>query len=220
MKKEIDNNTWDTQIVPSFKLNEYKGHQGLRFFRNEKRIIGQLSRKRKDLSPIHFAIKRSLQLAYIEPFFQAMLQPNLKGKLFIHTIGRYYWVIGTTKSVYATHFRFYEKMIRQALENHLNTVSRKKWQVPPFRVKVIPSDYQNRAYYKELHALQQKRVYPILPNRLLKKSEAYQGGLSKKSEEQDKKNYRFSSLIAWLYEEEKRQQAKRAVEKEEWRHQS
>lgn len=226
MKKEINKNIWDAEIVPSFRLNEYKGNRGLRFFRNEKRIIGQLSRKRKDISPIHLAIKRSLQLAYIEPFFQTMLQPNLKGKLFIHTIGRYYWVIGATKAIYATHFRFYEKVIRKALENHLNTVSRKKWHVPPFRVRIIPTEYQNKAYYEELKILQQKRIYPIVPNRLLKKNKSSDNGkeerenIYKTKVAADKKSNRFASLITWLYEEEKRQQVKRAIEKEEWRRQS
>ena len=60
--KEAEN-SWDNEIVPRRKLDEkeYKVRGGR--IRNEKRVIGQIGRKRVEIREIAIAVRRSLQLS-------------------------------------------------------------------------------------------------------------------------------------------------------------
>lgn len=160
--KNPELNPWDNQIVPRKKLDEVRVSGSK--LRNIQSEIGQLSRRRSPLNPYQLLtvyLKRSLQLSYIEPWFQAFLPPRLKGRLFIATIGRYYWVIGTPRAEFGAAFNFYQKEIRQSLENHLNKISKKKWKIPPLRIAVMPENPNDRNLEKEFEALMTIKSVPM-----------------------------------------------------------
>lgn len=160
--KNHEINPWDDKIVPRKKLEE-KRVSGSKL-RNVQTEIGQLSRRRSPLNPYQMLtiyLKRSLQLTYIEPWFQAFLPPRLKGRLFIATLGKRYWVIGTTRAEFGTAFNFYQKEIRHSLENHLNKISNKTWKIPPLRIAVMPENPHDRALESELESLMKVKSVPM-----------------------------------------------------------
>lgn len=160
--KNNEINPWDDHIVPRKKLEETRiaGSK----LRNVQTEIGQLSRRRSPLNPYQMLtiyLKRSLQLTYIEPWFQFFLPPRLKGRLFIATLGKRYWVIGTTRAEFGTAFNFYQKEIRHSLENHLNKISKKVWKIPPFRIAIMPENPHERSFEKELESLMKIKSVPM-----------------------------------------------------------
>lgn len=160
--KNSDINPWDDKIVPKQKLNEHRVIKSK--LRNVQTEIGQLSRKRSELNPYQLLtiyLKRSLQLTYIEPWFQAFLPPRLKGRLFVATIGKRFWVIGTTRAEFGAAFNFYQKEIHQSLENHLNKISKQKWKIPPFRITVMPENPNDRSFEKEIEAMMSIKSVPM-----------------------------------------------------------
>ncbi len=160
--KNHEINPWDDKIVPRKKLKEERVSGSK--LRNVQTEIGQLSRRRSPLNPYQMLtiyLKRSLQLTYIEPWFQAFLPPRLKGRLFIATLGKRYWVIGTTRAEFGTAFNFYQKEIRQSLENHLNKISSKPWKIPPLRIAVMPENPNDRALEQELESMMQIKSVPM-----------------------------------------------------------
>ncbi|NLD08678.1 MAG: hypothetical protein GX667_03710 [Xanthomonadaceae bacterium] len=202
MKEAED--SWDNEIVPRRKLDEkeYKVRGGR--IRNEKRVIGQIGRKRVEIREIAIAVRRSLQLSYVEPLFQNMLQPPFKGQLYIYTIGRRYWVIGARKAEFANVFRFYEKEIRDSLEKHLNKVSQKTWRVPPFKVKVIPQNPDDLHYQEELEALFDVTSVPMLSKAEKRRHEKVKVlGNPSKAPNPDISS-KIQAISAWLHEENKR----------------
>ncbi len=160
--KNHEINPWDDKIVPRKKLSEARVSGSK--LRNVQTEIGQLSRRRSPLNPYQMLtiyLKRSLQLTYIEPWFQAFLPPRLKGRLFIATLGKRYWVIGTTRAEFGAAFNFYQREIRQSLENHLNKISKKTWKIPPLRVAVMPENPNDRALEKELESMMKIKSVPM-----------------------------------------------------------
>lgn len=160
--KNHDINPWDDNIVPRKKLAEAR-ISGSKL-RNVQTEIGQLSRRRSPLNPYQMLtiyLKRSLQLTYIEPWFQEFLPPRLKGRLFIATLGKRYWVIGTTRAEFGAAFNFYQKEIRQSLENHLNKISKKPWKIPPLRIAIMPENPNDRALEEELESLMKIKSVPM-----------------------------------------------------------
>ncbi len=160
MKRE-ELNPWDDEIVPRKKLDEIEVKGRLR---NVQREIGKMSRKRspeETYKMLTIYLKRSLQLSYIEPWFQFFLPPRLKGRLFIATIGKYYWVIGTPRGEFGAAFNFYQKEIRKSLETHLNKISKKRWKIPPFRISIMPENPNTRAFDEEIAALMQIKSVPM-----------------------------------------------------------
>ncbi len=160
MKRE-ELNPWDDEIVPRKKLDEIEIKGRLR---NVQREIGKMSRKRKPeetYKMLTIYLKRSLQLSYIEPWFQFFLPPRLKGHLFVATIGKRYWVIGTPRGEFGAAFNFYQKEIRKSLEMHLNKISKKRWKIPPFRIVVMPENPNTRAFDEEIAALMQIKSVPM-----------------------------------------------------------
>ncbi len=160
MKRE-ELNPWDDEIVPRKKLDEVevKGR-----FRNVQREIGRMSRKRspeETYKMLTIYLKRSLQLSYIEPWFQFFLPPRLKGRLFVATIGKRYWVIGTPRGEFGAAFNFYQKEIRKSLEMHLNKISKKRWKIPPFRISIMPENPNTRAFDEEIEALMKIKSVPM-----------------------------------------------------------
>ena len=159
-KNEI--NPWDDEIVPRKKLDESRVSGSK--LRNVQAEMGQLSRRRSPSNPYQMLtiyLKRSLQLTYIEPWFQAFLPPRLKGRLFVASIGKRYWVIGTTRAEFGAAFNFYHKEIRHSLESHLNKIPKKRWRIPPFRVSVMPENPNDRSFDKELAALMEIKSVPM-----------------------------------------------------------
>lgn len=160
MKRE-ELNPWDDEIVPRKKLDEIEVKGRLR---NVQREIGKMSRKRspeETYKMLTIYLKRSLQLSYIEPWFQFFLPPRLKGRLFIATIGKRYWVIGTPRGEFGAAFNFYQKEIRKSLETHLNKISKKRWKIPPFRISIMPENPNTRAFDEEIEALMQVKSVPM-----------------------------------------------------------
>ena len=160
MKRE-ELNPWDDEIVPRKKLDEIEVKGRLR---NVQREIGKMSRKRspeETYKMLTIYLKRSLQLSYIEPWFQFFLPPRLKGRLFIATIGKRYWVIGTPRGEFGAAFNFYQKEIRKSLETHLNKISKKRWKIPPFRISIMPENPNTRAFDEEIEALMQIKSVPM-----------------------------------------------------------
>lgn len=160
--KNHEINPWDDNIVPRKKLAEAR-ISGSKL-RNVQTEIGQLSRRRSPLNPYQMLtiyLKRSLQLTYIEPWFQAFLPPRLKGRLFVATLGKRYWVIGTTRAEFGAAFNFYQKEIRHSLENHLNKISKKAWNIPPFRIAVMPENPNDRGFEKEIESLMKVKSVPM-----------------------------------------------------------
>lgn len=160
--KKDENNEWDTRIVPRIKLNEVEIRGGK--MRNAQREIAKLSRRRSERNPyreLTIFLQRSLQLSYIEPWFQFFLPPRLKGQLFVCTIGRHYWVIGARRSEFGSAFNFYQQEVRQSLENHLNKISKKRWKIPRFRVTVMPENPNERRFHHELEEMMKIKSVPM-----------------------------------------------------------
>lgn len=160
--KNNDLNPWDEKIVPRKRLDESRVVKSK--LRNVQAEIGQLSRRRSALNPYQLLtiyLKRSLQLSYIEPWFQTFLPPRLKGHLFIATIGKRFWVIGARRAEFGAAFNFYQKEIRKSLEAHLNKISKQKWKIPPFRIAIMPENPNDSAYEKELEALMTVKSVPM-----------------------------------------------------------
>ncbi len=160
--KNNDLNPWDEKIVPRRRLDESRVIKSK--LRNVQAEIGQLSRRRSALNPYQLLtiyLKRSLQLSYIEPWFQTFLPPRLKGHLFIATIGKRFWVIGARRAEFGAAFNFYQKEIHKSLEAHLNKISKQKWKIPPFRIAIMPENPNDTAYEKELEALMTVKSVPM-----------------------------------------------------------
>lgn len=157
-----DLNPWDEKIVPRKRLDESRIVKSK--LRNVQAEIGQLSRRRSPLNPYQLLtiyLKRSLQLSYIEPWFQNFLPPRLKGHLFIATIGKRFWVIGARRAEFGAAFNFYQKEIHKSLEAHLNKISKQTWKIPPFRIAVMPENPNDSAYEKELEAMMAIKSVPM-----------------------------------------------------------
>lgn len=160
--KNHEINPWDDNIVPRKKLEEAR-ISGSKL-RNVQTEIGQLSRRRSPLNPYQMLtiyLKRSLQLTYIEPWFQEFLPPRLKGRLFVATLGKRYWVIGTTRAEFGAAFNFYQKEIRHSLENHLNKISKKAWKIPPLRIAIMPENPNDRGFEKEIEEMMKVKSVPM-----------------------------------------------------------
>lgn len=163
--KNNELNPWDERIVPRTKLKESRVEKSK--LRNVQAEIGQLSRRRSQLNPYQLLtiyLKRSLQLSYIEPWFQAFLPPRLKGHLFIATIGKRFWVIGARRAEFGAAFNFYQKEIHNSLERHLNKISKKKWKIPPFRISIMPENPNDKSYEQELEAMMAIKSVPMKSN--------------------------------------------------------
>lgn len=157
-----DLNPWDERIVPRKRLDESRVVKSK--LRNVQAEIGQLSRRRSPLNPYQLLtiyLKRSLQLSYIEPWFQSFLPPRLKGHLFIATIGKRFWMIGARRAEFGAAFNFYQKEIHKSLEAHLNKISKQKWKIPPFRIAIMPENPNDSAYEKELIAMMAIKSVPM-----------------------------------------------------------
>ncbi|GGZ73915.1 hypothetical protein GCM10007161_00840 [Ignatzschineria indica] len=209
--KKNELNPWDDHIVPRKKLDEKRVAKSK--LRNVQAEIGQLSRKRSDLNPyqvLTIYLKRSLQLTYIEPWFQAFLPPRLKGKLFISTIGKRYWVIGTTRPEYRMAFTFYQKEIHNSLENHLNKISKKRWKIPGFKIAVMPENPYDKLYQKELEALMSIKSVPMKSKEekaaFRKKRQEEQAA---KAEAEEKRRSAASRIIGTISEELDQYQSRR-----------
>lgn len=130
-RKDTTYNEWDYRSVPSIPFRNQK-------YSVDRAIFKLINSKNEEQVGIKIQIRRARQLAYIEPWFQFFLPDKLKGMLFISTLGKKFWVIGAVSSLAASNFKFYQKEIRQTLENHLNNISKKNWDIPDFYVHVIP----------------------------------------------------------------------------------
>lgn len=130
-RKINDDNEWDYRSVPSVPLKKQR--------HSADRAIAKLlnSRDMNDLD-LKIQLRRARQLAYVEPWFQEFLPEQLKGRLFISSLGRRFWIIGALDGMSAHNFKFYQKEIRQTLESYLNTISHKDWSIPEFKVQVMP----------------------------------------------------------------------------------
>ncbi len=130
-RKDAIHNEWDYRSVPSIPFRNQK-------YSIDRAIYSLINYKNEEEVALKIQIRRARQLAYIEPWFQFFLPKKLKGMLFISTLGKKFWIIGATNSLAANNFKFYQKEIRQTLENHLNNISKKNWDIPEFFVHVIP----------------------------------------------------------------------------------
>lgn len=135
-KMDLDND-WDYKSVPSvpFKTNRYSTDRAI------SKII--YSDNIEDLD-LQIQLRRARQLAYVEPWFQEFLPKKLKSRMFVSSLGKNFWIIGALDTLSANHFKFYQKEIRQTLENYLNTISHKEWVIPEFIVKVMPMRDQEK----------------------------------------------------------------------------
>ncbi|MGL4673844.1 MAG: hypothetical protein ACRCXK_03175, partial [Wohlfahrtiimonas sp.] len=130
-RKDTIYNEWDYRSIPSIPFRNQK-------YSIDRAILKLINSKNDEETGVKIQIRRARQLAYIEPWFQFFLPEKLKGMLFVSTLGKKFWVIGAANSLAASNFKFYQKEIRQTLENHLNNISKKHWDIPEFFVQVIP----------------------------------------------------------------------------------
>lgn len=136
-RKDAIYNDWDYRSVPSIPFRNQK-------YSIDRAILSLIRPKNNDEEiGVKIQIRRARQLAYIEPWFQFFLPDKLKGLLFISTLGKKFWVIGAANSLAANNFKFYQKEIRQTLENHLNNISKKDWEIPEFYVQVLPFKHED-----------------------------------------------------------------------------
>ncbi|WP_343284322.1 hypothetical protein [Wohlfahrtiimonas chitiniclastica] len=106
-------------------------------------------------------LRRARQLAYVEPWFQEFLPKKLKGRLFVASLGKRFWIIGALDPLSMSHFKqYHQKEVRQTLENHLNNISTKAWRLPEFYVQVMPK----KSGVEEMMPLRDEPV-PQLPVR-------------------------------------------------------
>lgn len=131
---EVEND-WDYRSVPAIPLRNHR-------YSIDKAISRIIYSDNINDLDLKLQLRRARQLAYVEPWFQEFLPEKLKNRLFISTLGRKFWMIGALDSLSANHFKFYQKEIRQTLENYLNTISKKEWIIPEFKVKVMPKRTQ------------------------------------------------------------------------------
>ncbi|GAA5098089.1 hypothetical protein [Wohlfahrtiimonas larvae] len=130
-KKASSDNDWDYQSVPAIPLKKHR-------YSTDRAIAKLIYSKNDDDADLKLQLRRARQLAYVEPWFQEFLPEKLKGRLFIASLGRKFWLIGALDSLSGNNFKFYQKEIRQTLENYLNTISQKEWSIPEFKVQVMP----------------------------------------------------------------------------------
>lgn len=130
-KKNGIENEWDYYSIPAIPLKKKR-------YSTDRAIAKLLYSENVDDVELKIQIRRARQLAYVEPWFQEFLPEKLKGRLFIASLGRKFWMIGALDSLSSNHFKFYQKEIRQTLENYLNTISEKEWIIPEFKVQVMP----------------------------------------------------------------------------------
>ena len=122
-------NPWDDSISPRISLE-------LHSIRHTNKRLSNLHfhlHKLTETSEMKATIYRSRQLAYLQPYFQALLDPCMQGFVYITTIGQKYWVIGAQNSALATRFKFQSQMIHTALSQYV------KRNIPPFKIKVYPN---------------------------------------------------------------------------------
>lgn len=131
-KRRADtDNEWDYQSVPTIPLKKHR-------YSTDRAIAKIIYSKNIDDADLKLQLRRARQLAYVEPWFQEFLPEKLKGRLFIASLGRKFWLIGALDALSGNNFKFYQKEIRQTLENYLNTISQKEWTIPEFKVQVMP----------------------------------------------------------------------------------
>ncbi len=123
--------------------------------------VDRLSRSRTLYADLAIQLRRSKQISYLEPIFQQFLPPELKGQLYISTIGPKFWVIGTHNSVFAMRFRYCQQEIRHSMELHLNQISKKEWYIPNLVAKVIPKKQDDERYERELSAMEKITSIPM-----------------------------------------------------------
>ncbi len=89
----------------------------------------------------HIDLARQLYLAgrlrYLNNHFQHFLPKNLQGQLHLASVGHQYWLVHAEHSAFAQNFRFHQEMVRNALEAHLNQISKREWRIPQFLVKTV-----------------------------------------------------------------------------------
>lgn len=130
-------NDWDYRSTPAIPFK--KQH------RSADRIVMRLLYSEKlDDTELKIQIRRARQLAYVEPWFQEFLPEKLKGRLFIASLGKKFWLIGALDQLSLNNFKFYQKEIRQTLERYLNTISAKEWSIPEFKVQSMPMRSQEK----------------------------------------------------------------------------
>lgn len=134
-KKVSSDNDWDYQSVPAIPLKKHR-------YSTDRAIAKLIYSKNVDDADLKLQLRRARQLAYVEPWFQEFLPEKLKGRLFIASLGRKFWLIGALDSLSGNNFKFYQKEIRQTLENYLNTISQKEWSIPEFKVQIMPKKPQ------------------------------------------------------------------------------
>lgn len=126
---------WDYQSIPMlpFKRQKYSSDRAV------SKII--YSKKEEDLD-LGLQLRRARQLAYIEPWFQSVLPEKLKGRLYLSSLGRKFWVVTAKDSLSASNFKYYQKEIRKTLENILNLISDKEWEIPIFEKRRIVNEFK------------------------------------------------------------------------------
>lgn len=134
-KKISSDNDWDYRSVPAIPLKKHR-------YSADRAIAKLIYSKNVDDADLKLQLIRARQLAYVEPWFQEFLPEKLKGRLFIASLGRKFWLIGALDSLSGNNFKFYQKEIRQTLENYLNTISQKEWSIPEFKVQIMPKKPQ------------------------------------------------------------------------------
>lgn len=154
-------NNWDYRSVPILPLKKHKysvdrtiakimyskdpSSKTLAKQSNHLDMIIAKMKYSKDVEELDLGLvlRRARQLAYIEPWFQFFLPDKLKGLLFICTLGRKFWTIGAVNQLAANHFKMYhQKELRQTLENHLNSISDKEWEIPIFQKRRIVCEFR------------------------------------------------------------------------------
>lgn len=81
----------------------------------------------------HNLLYRAKQLAYLQPIFELFLDPPCKGLVYISTIGKHFWVIGTTDAHAKANFNSNQKTFRLAFEGYLQ-LKNPKFILPKFKV--------------------------------------------------------------------------------------
>lgn len=128
-RKAKYDNPWDHEISPLIDLSPQNVRHTNKRLSNVHFHLAKLA----SLNEMKVVIYRGRQLAYLQPYFQAMLDPSLKNGVYIATVGQKYWVIGAENGVLATRFKFQAKTIRMAMSQYL------KREIPPFKIKVYPN---------------------------------------------------------------------------------
>lgn len=153
-KKAAPENEWDYHSIPSIPFSNHRYSAD----RAVAKIIYSNNLNDQDLK---IQLRRARQLAYVEPWFQEFLPKKLKGRLFVASLGKRFWIIGALDPLSMSHFKqYHQKEVRQTLENHLNNISTKAWRLPEFYVQVMPK----KSGIEEMTPLRDEPV-PQLPVR-------------------------------------------------------